>query len=122
MSFSVRMVALAAVSLSLTAVILAAMGSHLVDMKGMQGIWHTASSIHLFNAAALIGLAALLANLNSRLLLWSAWTIVAGTVVFCGSIYLHVVTGQLVPNVTPAGGMLMMAGWFMAILAFLRKI
>jgi len=116
-----RAVGFAAALLSLSAVIMAAFGSHLVDMKGMQGIWQTASMLHLFNAAALVGLAALLANLESRTLLTGAWLVVLGTVVFCGSIYLHVITGRTVSGVAPAGGLLMMAGWLLAMPVFLRK-
>jgi len=121
MNMSTRALALAGALLSLTAVILAAMGSHLIDMKGMQGIWHTASIIHLFNAVALLALAALLANMSSRLLIWGAWLIVLGTLAFCGSIYIHVVTGHQISNLAPSGGMLMMAGWFLVVVAFLRR-
>jgi len=121
MNRSARAVALAGAILALSAVILAAMGSHLIEMRGMQGIWQTASNIHLFNSAALLGLAALLVKLESQALKWGAWLIVLGTVVFCGSIYLHVISGRTVPAVTPSGGMLLMAGWLLAALAFLRK-
>jgi uncharacterized membrane protein YgdD (TMEM256/DUF423 family) len=121
MNTSTRAVALAGALLSLSAVILAAMGGHLIDMKGLQSIWETASVIHMFNAVALIALAALLAHMNSRLLIWGAWVIVLGTVAFCGSIYFHVVSGQLIPNVAPAGGMLMMAGWFLVVVAFIHR-
>lgn len=121
MNRSARAVAFAGALLALFAVILAAMGSHLFDMNGLQGIWQTASNIHLFNSAALLGLAALLAKRESHSLKWGAWLIVLGTVVFCGSIYLHVITGRTIPAVTPSGGLLMMGGWLMAVLAFLRK-
>jgi len=118
---SARPVALAGTLLALTGLVLAAMGSHLFDMNGMQDLWRTASNIHLFSAAALLGLAAWLANVDSFPLKWGAWLIVIGTVVFCGSIYLHVITGHTLPAVTPAGGLLMMAGWLLAALSFLRK-
>ncbi len=121
MNAPARHVALAGALLALSAVILAAMGSHLFDMNGMQGLWQTASIIHLFNAAGLIGLAAWLAGLESFPLKWGAWLIVSGTVVFCGSIYLHVITGHTLPAVTPAGGLLMMTGWLLSAVAFLRK-
>jgi uncharacterized membrane protein YgdD (TMEM256/DUF423 family) len=117
-----RAIAFAGAVLSLSAVILAALGSHLVDMQGLQGVWQTASIVHLFNAAALLGLAALISNLESQFLQWGSWLIVLGTVVFCGSIYVHVITGSTLPGVTPSGGMLMMAGWFLAALALFRKI
>ena len=121
MSTSARAIALAGALLALSAVILAAMGSHLVDMNGLQDIWRTASNIHLFSAAALMGLAALLTRLESTPLKWGAWLIVLGTIIFCGSIYLHVITGHTLPAVTPSGGLLMMAGWLLTALAFLRK-
>ena len=121
MNDSSRVAGLAAAILSLAAIILAALGSHLIDMNGMQAIWQTALITHLFNAAALMGLAALLARSGSPALKWGTWLIVFGTVVFCGSIYLHVITGYMVPKVTPSGGLLMMAGWALVVLAFLRK-
>ena len=121
MSSSARAIALAGALLSLSAVILAAMGSHLIDMNGMQNIWRIASNIHLFSAAALMGLAALLTRLESTPLKWGSWLIVLGTIIFCGSIYLHVVTGRTLPAVTPSGGLLMMAGWLLTALSFLRK-
>ena len=121
MSASARAVALAGALLALSGVILAAMGSHLVDMNGLQDIWRTASNIHLFSAAALMGLAALLTRLESTPLKWGSWLIVLGTIIFCGSIYLHVITGRTWPAVTPSGGLLMMAGWLLTALAFLRK-
>ena len=90
-------------------------------MNGLQDTWKTASNIHLFSAAALFGLAALLARSESRLLSWGAWFVVVGTVVFCGSIYLHVITGNKVSNLAPSGGFLMMAGWLLVAIGFLRK-
>jgi len=121
MNSSARHVALAGAMLALSAVILAAMGSHLFDMNGLQDLWRTASNIHLFSAAGLMGLAALLSRLESQPLKWGSWLIVLGTVVFCGSIYLHVIAGKTLPAVTPAGGLLMMAGWLLSTLALLRK-
>ena len=116
-----RIVAFAGGLLSLSAVILAALGSHLIDMKGLQDIWHTALILHMFNAAGLIGLAALLSNLESRFLLWGAWIIVFGCILFSGSIYLHVITGTQTAGLAPTGGLLMMAGWFLVVLTFIRK-
>ena len=121
MSAVARYLALAGALLALSGLVLAAMGSHLFDMNGMQELWRTASTIHLFSAAGLLGLAAWLARGDSLPLKWGAWLIVAGTVVFSGSIYLHVITGQTLGAVTPAGGMLMMAGWLLAVVSFLRK-
>lgn len=121
MNTCARLVALTAALLSLSAIVLAALGSHAIAMNGLQNSWHTASIIHMFNAAGLLGLAALLANFKSRLLSAGTWLIVLGTLIFCGSIYLHVITGYTISGVTPLGGMVMMAGWLLAALAFVRK-
>jgi uncharacterized membrane protein YgdD (TMEM256/DUF423 family) len=121
MNTSARFVALAAALLSLAAVVLAALGSHLIDMQGLQAVWQTASIVHMFNAAALIGLAALLSRMESFSLKWGAWLIVLGTLAFSGSIYLHIITGHKILGITPAGGVLMMTGWCLAVLALLRK-
>ena len=121
MNASARAVALAGAMLALSAVILAAMGSHLFDINDLQGSWQIASNIHLFNSAALLGLAALLVKPVFPSLRWGAWLIVLGTVIFCGSIYLHIITGRMMSGVTPSGGLLMMMGWLLVIVAFLRK-
>lgn len=121
MNTTVRNIGLAATILSFLAIFLAAMGAHLINMNGLADVWRTASSVHMFNAAALIGLTALLAYRESAILKWAAWMIVMGTVVFSGSIYLHVLSGYKIPGVTPAGGLIMMAGWVLAVMSFLRK-
>jgi uncharacterized membrane protein YgdD (TMEM256/DUF423 family) len=121
MNASVRNIALVGAVFSFLAVFQAALGSHLINMNGLAGIWQTASQVHMFNAAALIGLAALLAIRDSVVLKWGVWMIVSGTAIFCGSIYVHVIIGQVFSGVAPVGGLLMMAGWVLVVLAFLRK-
>jgi uncharacterized membrane protein YgdD (TMEM256/DUF423 family) len=116
-----RFIAATGALLAFLAVVLGALGSHMIDMKGMQDTWDIAANMHLFNTAALIGLAALLAHTGSRLLLWASWIIVLGTMMFSGSIYLHVITAHKMSNLAPMGGTLMMAGWLLAVVALLRK-
>lgn len=121
MSRCARVIATVAACLSLLAVILGALGSHLLDMNGLRETWDTALRMHLFNAAGLLGVAALYSRHESALLKWGAWSIVLGTLLFAGSLYLHVITGLKVSNMAPAGGLLMMLGWLLAALAFLRS-
>ena len=121
MNTTARSIAFTAALLSLLAVVLGALGSHLVEMDGLQGTWEIATDLHLFNAAALIGLAVLYAKTGSNLLKWGAWIIILGTVLFSGSIYLHVITAYKVTNLAPIGGITMMAGWLLAVLSFVRK-
>lgn len=121
MTSAVRAIALAAALLSLSVIMLAALGSHLIDMRGLHSIWQTALNIHMFNAAAILALAALPGNIQSGILQWGAWLVVSGTVVFSGSIYLHIISGHQLSGAAPAGGLLMMAGWALVVLAFLRR-
>ena len=121
MNTAARYIALAASLLSLSVIVLAALGSHSIDMRGLLISWQTAIIIHMFNAAALFGLAALLSKTESRALLWGAWLIIIGSVVFCGSIYLHVIADRFLSGLAPAGGLLMMGGWALVVLAFTGK-
>ena len=123
MSGGVRLVAIAATILGFSAVALAAMGSHVVDMRDqphLQQIWQTASIIHLVHSATLLGIAALWSSMKLPGLSWAAWSIILGTVIFCGSLYLRVITGGSQTGVAPIGGVLLMLGWLLAFLSFVR--
>lgn len=116
-----RWIAFIAAVLALLVVVLGALGSHAIDMGGLDGAWNAAIRMHLFNAAGLLGLAALNVHHRSVLLVWGAWVIVFGTLLFAGSIYLHVMTGYQITNMAPVGGTLMMLGWLLAALALVWK-
>ena len=116
-----RWIAFTAALLALFAVMLSAMGSHVIEMGELRGAWEAATGMHLFNAAGLLGLAALNSRHRSRLLTWGAWVIVVGTLLFAGSIYVHVITGYKATNMAPTGGILMMSGWLMAALGLVWK-
>lgn len=121
MNRTARNVALSGAVLALSAVILASLGSHLIQKDGLTEVWRTASIIHMFNSASLMGLAALLASRESTVLRWGAWLIAIGTLLFCGTIYTHILSGYQVSGLTPAGGLTMMVGWTLAVIAFVGK-
>ena len=121
MNRPVNNVAFSGAVLALSAVILASLGAHLIPMNGLADVWRTASIIHMFNAAGLLGIAALLASRESTVLKWGAWLIAMGTLLFSGTIYAHVISGYQVPGLTPVGGLIMMVGWAFASMAFLSK-
>lgn len=82
-------------------------------------IYQTGALYHLVHAVALFG-AALLARdpAGGKEALWAALAFLAGTVLFSGSLYLLVITGQRwLGAVTPIGGVLFMAGWALVALA-----
>jgi uncharacterized membrane protein YgdD (TMEM256/DUF423 family) len=119
-----RWIATTAAIYGLLAVILAALGSHAVDFAGpdSKDLWSVSLQIHFFHAASLLGIAALAQRSVSVLFLWGSILLAAGTLIFSGSLYLRAAAIELIPpSVTPFGGMLLIAGWALLVLIFVRK-
>lgn len=119
-----RLIALTAAIYGLLAVILAALGSHAIDFAGTEkkDLWSVALQIHFFHAASLLGIAALAQKSASVLLRWSGILLAAGAFLFSGSLYLRAASIELFPpSVAPLGGMLLIAGWALLALTFVRK-
>ena len=107
---SSSLVASAAV-LGFFGVALGAFGAHALGLEGKDlETWHTAGQYHVAHALAAI-LAAMLGVPRA------GWLFIGGAVLFSGSLYLLVVTGQRwLGPVTPLGGLCFLAGW--ALLAY----
>jgi len=119
-----RGIALIASLYGLMAVVLAALGAHLLpaDREGAQTLWATALQMHIFHAAALLALAALLACRASVLLRWSGLVMAFGVLLFSGSLYLRATGLDLLPGpLTPAGGIILMLGWALLIIGLIRN-
>ncbi len=115
-----RGIALIAAVSGLLAVILAAVGSHVLEVDGATGqkLWATALQIHMFHTVALLAIAALIQPDSSRLMPWSGIVMMLGVLFFCGSLYLRAGGFAVVPGmVTPLGGLFLMAGWLVFIMA-----
>ena len=121
MSPSARALAALAAVLAATGVAAAALGSHALPADaapGASGVWSSAVQLHLFHAAALLGVAALAARGASPWVARGAFVVLAGLVLFCASLYWRVLSGAAASGPTaPLGGMLMMAGWLFVALA-----
>ena len=91
-------------------VALGAFGAHgLGDMldSAERGWWQTAVQYQMWHALALVALG--LARLRVRA---AGWLFAAGILLFSGSLYLMALTGmRALGMVTPAGGLLLIAGW-----------
>ena len=117
-------IALIAALSGLMAVILAAVGSHILLQDGTeaQKLWATALQMHMFHTVAVLGIAALIPSGSPRLMPWSGILMMLGVLLFSGSLYLRASGLIPVPGpVTPLGGLLLMAGWLVLFLALIRK-
>ncbi len=107
---SSRMRAIAALS-GFLAVALGAFGAHALRptllVLDTTATWGTASLYHLVHSALLLCIA--LARPTARL---GFWLILAGIVLFSGSLYVFALTGmKSVAPIAPVGGTFLLAGW-----------
>lgn len=88
----------------------------------MLGVWQTAVLYQLVHGLGLLAIAALQPRLPSRLLPVAAWLMLAGTILFSGSLYVLVLSGvHWLGAVTPVGGTAFIVAWFLVALAALRS-
>jgi len=112
-----RFIALGAL-LAALAIGLGAFGAHALKARlGAQqmGWFQTAAQYHLIHAVALVAVAAAGGALHSpRLLSGCAWLLVAGTLLFSGSLYLMAVGApRWLGAITPLGGLGLICAWFL---------
>jgi uncharacterized membrane protein YgdD (TMEM256/DUF423 family) len=108
-------------------VILGAFGAH--ALAGRLGptdlaVYETAVRYQMYHALALVGLAGWIDRQPSLRLEWAAGAFGLGVLVFSGSLYLLVFTGQRwLGAVTPLGGIALILGWLLiAMDALSRKL
>ena len=120
-----RAMATSGAALALLGVALGAFGAHALRASLSPsdiGIFETAVRYQMYHAVALFGVAWLATKLVDPLMDWAGWLLVAGTVVFSGSLYLLVLTGtRWLGAITPVGGLMLVAGWLLVVVALLRR-
>lgn len=85
-------------------------------------IYETAARYQMYHALALIAVAWAWQRWPGPLPQWAGWLFVAGTLLFAGSLYLLVFTGQRwLGAVTPLGGVAFLAGWACLAIQALRR-
>ena len=99
-----------------TAVVLGAFGAH--ALKGrlaaeMLATYHTAVEYHFWHALGLLGVGALMSRSPDDSALKSvAWLLIAGLLLFSGSLYVLALTGATwLGAVAPLGGVAFIAAW-----------
>ncbi|WP_028669165.1 DUF423 domain-containing protein [Saccharospirillum impatiens] len=119
-----RFTALAALLAGLS-VALGAFGSHaletMVTPERLQ-TWGTAVHYHMIHSIALLWLGLYLHHYPRRGVMVSAGLILAGTLVFSGSLYALVLLNiPVLGAITPIGGLLLISGWFTLAWYLIRK-
>lgn len=107
-------------------VMLGAFGAHALKARltpDLQAIWATAVEYHFYHALGLllIGLLALHWP-GSALLRASGWTMLAGLIIFSGSLYCLALTNiRWLGAITPLGGSALIAAWVLLCIAIIRS-
>ena len=104
---------------------LGAFGAHALKNRlspEMLAIWHTGVEYHILHALGLIAVGIVALHLpGSSLVRWAGWIMLAGIVLFSGSLYVLALTGERwLGAVTPLGGVLFLAAWALFVAAVLR--
>jgi uncharacterized membrane protein YgdD (TMEM256/DUF423 family) len=99
------------------ATVLGAFGAHALKAHLSQDkllVYETAVRYHFIHALGLLAIGVLLRSLDGELLRWSATLVLAGIILFSGSLYwLTFGAPRVVGIVTPIGGLALIAGWIL---------
>lgn len=77
--------------------------------------FETGVRYQMYHGLGLLALAWAISRWPERRLMPAAWLLLAGTVVFSGSLYLLVLTGaRWFGAITPIGGVMLIVGWSLA--------
>ncbi|ANU18100.1 hypothetical protein BBI11_14095 [Planococcus maritimus] len=113
----------------LLAVAFGAFGAHLLEGRVADkylDTWQTAVQYQMFHSIGLIAVAilmssALIGPLSS--LSWAGYLMLAGIVIFSGSLYVLSLTGiSVLGAITPIGGVAFIAGWVMLMVAAAKAL
>jgi len=107
------------------AVVLGALGAHAGRARlapELLRVFETALQYHFWHALALVAIGIVAIHLPaSNALKWSGWLMLAGIVLFSGSLYVLAFMGvRWLGAVTPFGGMAFIAGWVLLAAAAAR--
>lgn len=98
-------------------VALGAFGAHGLEGKisaKMLEVWKTGVTYQMFHAGGLFVVALLMDKIQSSLVSAAGWCMVAGIVLFSGSLYALSTTGiKFFGPITPLGGVAFIVGWIL---------
>jgi uncharacterized membrane protein YgdD (TMEM256/DUF423 family) len=81
-------------------------------------VFETGARYQMYHALGLLAVAWAVCRWPGPLPAWAGWLFVAGTVLFCGSLYALSLTGaRWLGAITPLGGVAFLGGWLCLVLA-----
>jgi uncharacterized membrane protein YgdD (TMEM256/DUF423 family) len=109
------------------AVALGAFGAHALKEKLSEhylAIWETAVQYQMFHAIGLLAVGILMSSSlfgASPQLTWAGYLLLAGIIIFSGSLYVLSLSGiGILGAITPIGGVAFISGWVMLIIAAVK--
>ena len=114
---------------ALLSVAFGAFGAHLLEGRVADkylDTWQTAVQYQMFHAVGLMVIAILMSSsllgpLSS--LNWAGYLMLAGIIIFSGSLYVLSLTGiSILGAITPIGGVAFIAAWVMVIIAAVKAL
>ncbi|MFT5311968.1 MAG: uncharacterized membrane protein YgdD (TMEM256/DUF423 family) [Paraglaciecola sp.] len=119
-----NMILATAAASGMLAVILGAFAAHGLKDKlseSMMGAFQTGVQYQMYHSLALILLVVLYRQMPQSLLIWSGGFMLAGILLFSGSLYLLAITQvRWFGPITPVGGLCFIVGWALLGLSVLR--
>ncbi|WP_342508364.1 DUF423 domain-containing protein [Sporosarcina sp. FSL K6-2383] len=109
------------------AVAFGAFGAHALKEKlsaHYLAVWETAVQYQMFHAIGLLAVGILMSSSlfgASTQLTWAGYLLLAGIIIFSGSLYVLSLSGiGILGAITPIGGVAFIAGWIMLIIAAVK--
>lgn len=101
-----------------TGVALGAFGAHglsdILEANGREATFQTGALYHLVHALAIFGVAILITQIDSQMLVYAGYAFVAGILLFSGSLYiLSIFDISIMGAVAPLGGTAFIIGWIL---------
>ncbi len=112
---------------ALLSIALGAFGAHGLEGKlseHMMDVYRKAVQYHMMHSLGLIFVALLSERLTgTNLVNWAGWVMLAGIIIFSGSLYVLSMTGiSALGAITPIGGIAFLISWFLIILAAIKVL